>query len=119
MQLAHKCCPSCGSRVPWKRLWLKAWIWARWPCAECGAKLQFNRTRRVVAAVASTTVGYVIVFPALLLILFAEMFDIPTLLAWTTSIAVSLVAIGVMIFLAWLIDGVQLDTREPKVDVNN
>ena len=35
------------------RLWLKPWIWARWPCADCGAWLRFDQRRRFLAAILS------------------------------------------------------------------
>jgi hypothetical protein len=33
------------------RLWLKPWIWVRWPCPGCGAMLRFDPGRRVVVAI--------------------------------------------------------------------
>ena len=35
--------------MPWTRLWLRAWLWANWPCGECGESLSFNRRRRLIA----------------------------------------------------------------------
>ncbi|MEP0426857.1 hypothetical protein [Rhodopirellula bahusiensis] len=48
--LSHRRCPSCHASVPWSRYWLRAWMWAKWPCRSCEAILTFSRPRRFIAA---------------------------------------------------------------------
>jgi CXXC-20-CXXC protein len=38
----HRSCPVCGNRVNWQRLYLKAWIFAKWQCPSCGTPLRFD-----------------------------------------------------------------------------
>lgn len=49
--LAHRRCPACGCRIEATRFWLRAHIWARWPCRFCGTPLTFNKYRRMLATV--------------------------------------------------------------------
>ena len=44
-------CPVCRTRVPWRRLWLTGWSWAKWPCSKCGMTLGFDLSRRMLIAV--------------------------------------------------------------------
>src|SRR4051794_1524943 len=48
--LLRRCCPKCGTRVDWVRLWLKPWPGAVWPCPNCGALLRFDLGRRMLVA---------------------------------------------------------------------
>jgi len=41
-----RACPNCDQSVGWLRFWLKPWIWAEWPCENCGAPLGFDKQRR-------------------------------------------------------------------------
>jgi len=50
MPLLRRRCPKCGTKVSWVRLWLKAWISARWPCPGCAAMLKFHVGRRLLVA---------------------------------------------------------------------
>lgn len=50
-------CPVCGGPVHWTRYWLRAWIWAKWPCPRCGSLLGFNRNRRMLYALAGAIAG--------------------------------------------------------------
>lgn len=69
--LRHRRCPCCGNSVPWTRLWLRGWVWAKWPCRNCGVTLTFSGRRRLAVAVlwtalSSTTyvvTGYLGFFP--------------------------------------------------------
>lgn len=44
------CCPACGQRVGWSRLYLRAWTWTRWPCESCGTPLTFHLVSRLLCA---------------------------------------------------------------------
>ena len=48
--LSHRRCPKCCGDVHWTRFWLRGWIWAKWPCSDCGVILTFDRRRRLIAA---------------------------------------------------------------------
>ena len=46
--LPNHCCPVCGHPVGTKRWFWRAWIWARWNCESCGARLRFDLRRRLL-----------------------------------------------------------------------
>ena len=46
-------CPVCGEPVHWSRYWLRAYVWAKWPCPKCGSVLGFDHARRgLITAIA-------------------------------------------------------------------
>ena len=47
-------CPACDAPVGFKRLWLGAWVGARWHCARCGVELGFSFRRRTWVAILSS-----------------------------------------------------------------
>ena len=47
-----KVCPHCRFPLPWKRLYLANWPWARWKCAHCGSTLAFDGNRRGLLGIA-------------------------------------------------------------------
>ena len=46
--LGHKKCPKCDTKVPWVRLYLRAYAFSRWPCSKCGSILKADMKRRAV-----------------------------------------------------------------------
>ena len=44
------CCPVCGQRVLWSRMYLRSWTWAAWPCESCGTLLRFRWANRLLCA---------------------------------------------------------------------
>ena len=54
-------CPSCKTSVPYTRLWLRSWTWARWSCHECNAQLRFNLSRRILIGFLIASTGFAIV----------------------------------------------------------
>lgn len=67
LSLTPRCCPSCKTAVPFTRLWLRAWIWARWSCHECNAQLRFSLSRRIFLGFLIGSTGVAIVAASRLL----------------------------------------------------
>ena len=74
MPLLRRHCPKCGTKVSWVRLWLKPWIFARWPCTGCGAVLRFDWGRRLVVAL---LIGLVTIIASSAGIYLAELWGLP------------------------------------------
>ena len=43
-------CPNCGHRVGWRRIHIRAWIWAKWKCEACNKELRFDPNSRYLGA---------------------------------------------------------------------
>jgi hypothetical protein len=59
----NQCCPVCGHPVGTKRLFWRAWIWARWNCESCGTLLRFDFRKRLLCGLL-TGLLYMVVFGA-------------------------------------------------------
>lgn len=46
----QRSCPTCGRAVGAKRMFLKGSLGAQWDCPGCGARLEFDPTRRLNVA---------------------------------------------------------------------
>ena len=54
----NRSCPQCGNKVGWKRLYLKAWVRAKWECPVCDSLLGFDFDRRLVVALGLGLLGF-------------------------------------------------------------
>jgi len=96
--MKHRCCPECTAPVPWTRLWLRAWIWARWPCQNCGVSLRFDMRRRL----AVVAVLLVLLLPICVLQAYMHYRLVGSPLGWMPAVTLMPAAVA----LAFLIDGV-------------
>jgi hypothetical protein len=107
MPFRHRCCPECGTRVEWTRLWLHPWIFARWPCRNCGAPLRFNFARRLLVVLIAC-LGALLTYVAGE---YAREKGVPTVIVFFSAIL--LIGIPAMLF-----DGVLLDSEDAEEDEN-
>lgn len=96
-------CPHCDARVHWTRYYLKAHVWARWPCGGCGALITFDPWRRLLMGLGAA-------FSAVLGI--ALFVVVHLTLGLTAAILSTGTLIGVSC-LWFLIDGVRAVTPDP------
>jgi hypothetical protein len=105
-----RCCPACGAKVPWQRLWLKNWAWARWPCRGCGSILTFDYGRRVIAAMVASLLAISI---SGLAFLAAPPAIAPSLLCWVLPGAAFLTAIMAYAFDRVLVFSTTCAAKQP------